>query len=427
MNDTRLRIDPSRNPILANLPGEAAVSLLHSGVRKCAVRGDILVREGDAPDFLLFVLEGEVAIFKGEVEIDRQPAGGVLGEMGVLTGQPRSATVKCVTDVRMIEVAAADFLALLDGYPQVLRSVVQALVRKFEATQGRRAEQVGNLERATDILSKCVSEEVLNAVLRHRTPEQLLNGTVEQAAILFIDIKGFSAIAETTPVEQLLAALNDHLGVIVDSVAKHNGTIVNFIGDAVLAVFNVPVPMSHPNVAALNCYLHCCCAMRDLQAKRRATGRVCFELGAGINHGSVVAGAIGSRTRFSYSVLGDEVNLAARLESLTRQYPVEIIISEASYKGLSAGLAERCLHFDRVRVKGRQTPVNLYTLAEMSAEERRAFADALALYLGGQFAQASSAFKSLRHPLAAHFVDRCDRLAESPPAIWDGCYSWQTK
>ncbi|MBI5772654.1 MAG: cyclic nucleotide-binding domain-containing protein [Verrucomicrobia bacterium] len=424
---TLFRIDPSRNPILANLQDDAASLLISKGVRNNYKAGEVLVREGAPSDFLMFVMSGEVAIYKGDVEIDRQPAGGVLGEMGVLTNQKRTATVKALTDLVVWEVQAADFLAVLDLYPQATRSMLAALVKKFEASQGRRVEQASSLQRATDILSRCISPEVVQTVLNHRTPDELLEGSVEEAAILFIDIKGFSSHAENLPARRLLNALNEHLEVIIRSVNLHQGTIVNFIGDAVLAVFNTPVPLSRPAVAAVNCYLQCIYELREMHARRRSRDAVCFDIGAGLNFGSVVAGAIGSQTRFTYSVLGDEVNLAARLERLTRAYPVEVILSESCVERLSIELAERCLLFDRVRVKGRGKPVSLYTLTELGPKDREAFDQARKLYLKGEFAAARKAFAKQPGAMAKFLAKRCAQLAKVRGLKWEGCYSWVTK
>src|SRR6185436_19221115 len=106
MKKPAFKLDPSRNPILANLPRAALAKLLESAKTVRLGHDKFLVREGDAPDALFFVTAGEVAIFKGEVEIDRQPAGGVLGEMGVLTGQKRTASVRCISDVEALRVEA---------------------------------------------------------------------------------------------------------------------------------------------------------------------------------------------------------------------------------------------------------------------------------------------------------------------------------
>jgi len=421
------KLDPSRNPVLANLPEKATKGLMQSAEHLSVKGGAILVREGDVSDSIFFVTAGEVAILKGDVEIDRQTAGGVLGEMGVLTGQSRTASVKCITDVEVLRVSAKAFLAAVDDHPDTMRTLIRDLVRKFEGSQGVRVQQANKIQKAVDTLSRCVSPEVLHRILNQRTPEELLEGSLNEAAILFFDIKGFSSAAEQMSPQELLRALNEHLDIIIDSVARHEGTIVNFIGDAVLAIFNCPVPLDRPAIAALNCYLQCRYQMRELHGRHRDGGKTCFELGAGLNYGTVVSGAIGSESRFSYSVLGDEVNLAARLESLTRHYPAEVILSESCYQRLSPELAGQCVQIDRVQVKGRKTPVGLYTLDAMPAEEKRAFDAALQLYLKGDFLAARDAFGRIKGSLAAYLGRRCADLATRTSFAWPGYFSWEVK
>jgi class 3 adenylate cyclase len=425
---TTFRVDPSRNPILANLPLQAQNQLLGHAQRVHFGANEIIIREGDPSEFLIFVSSGEVAILKGDIEIDRQQAGGILGEMGVLIEQRRTATVKSISEVEAWKVSAKDFLNTMDGYPMALRGMIRELIKKFEATAGVRVNQFTQTQRATDLLSRCVSKEVLDNILQTQTPEQLLEGSHQRAAILFFDIRGFSSMAERMNAGELLRALNEHLDVIIDSVAKHGGIIVNFIGDAVLAVFNTPLPIPQPAVSALNCYLDCRSQLRALHEQRRKTGQVCFDLGAGLNFGSVVAGAIGSADRFSYTILGDEVNLAARLESLTRHYPVEMIFSEACYAILTPELQEACLCFDRVQVKGRQHPVSLYTLDDGCAKDRQAFREAVQTYLAGDFEKALKSFVSLSSKLAARMAERCaEMMHRSSATAWPGYYTWIDK
>ena len=254
-----------------------------------------------------------------------------------------------------------------------------------------------------------------------------LSGTLEDAAVLFFDIRGFSTASEKMGPVPLLKALNDHLAIINARVAKHRGTIVNFIGDAVLAIFGCPVLLPDAAAAAVRCYLEAREELAAFQQHREATGEHCFDLGAGINHGSLVSGAIGSKERLSYSVLGDEVNLAARLESLTRHYPTEMIFSETCFDQLPDELKAHALLIDRCTVKGRKQPTGLYTLTSAPPEEKTAYEAALQKYLSGDFLAAESAFNEIPGPLAAYMRRRCGQLQVEEGKFWPGYYSWEVK
>lgn len=421
-----IKLDPIRNPVLGHLPAQITDTLIRQAVRERFPAGSCLMREGTPADAVFFILSGEFGIFKGDVEIDRQSSGGVLGEMGVLTGQTRTATVRCLTEVETLRVTAETFLGVIDRHPEVLRALISELVGKVQVTHTVRVKQVTSIQQARDTLSRCVSVEVLDQILERETPEQLLSGRLSEAAILFYDIKGFSAAAESMEPKRLLQALNEHLQIITDSVAKHRGTVINFIGDAVLAVFNCPIVLPDPASAALSCYEEAREGMKALQRKRRKRRQICFQLGAGLNYGKLVSGAIGSETRFSYTVIGDEVNLAARLESLTRHYPVELILSDSQYRKLPPERRAGCVLFDRVRVKGRKAPTRLYTLMPNDVMDRKRFEAAVRLYLKGQFEAARKEFATQRGLLAGFLGNRCKALQEHKVA-WRGYFSWEVK
>lgn len=421
------KFDPEKNPLLAKLSKNITDELLSTGKQYKLPAESYLVYEEEESDAIFFLMTGEVVILKDDREIDRQGPGGVIGEMGVLTNQLRTASVKCITDIEVLRVDAVNFLKVVDNNPKLLRSFIRDMVEKMRGTHQIRLQQLDKIQDAKDILSRTVSPEVLSYILDQQTPEQLLEGSLNTAAILFFDIRGFSSAAEHIAPRDLLKALNEHLAIIIESVEQFQGTIVNFIGDAVLAIFNCPVPLKEPADAALNCYLKCQSRFKALHEKQKLLGKIVFELGAGINFGTVVSGAIGAENRFSYNVLGDEVNLAARLEGLTRQYPVDIILSETSYCQLTPRLATKCIQFDYVQVKGRENPVGLYTLTKMKDQQRMLFQNALELYLSGNFSDAAREFANITGKLSFYLAKRCENLADQHKIGWPGYYSWEVK
>ncbi|MBI5802251.1 MAG: cyclic nucleotide-binding domain-containing protein [Verrucomicrobia bacterium] len=424
---TIFRLNPAKNPFLGNLPEEAMEDLIGCAKVQRLREGDVFIHEGEPSDSIFFINYGEVIILKGGVEIDRQSAGGVIGEMGVLTKALRSATIQCAADVELLRVEAADFIRIVDSQPAMLRNLVIDQLRKVTTSQDVRVNQGKQIVEAKEIFGRLVSPEVYERVISKRKPEEMLSGTLEDAAVLFFDIRGFSNASEKMGPQPLLKALNDHLAIINARVAKHRGTIVNFIGDAVLAVFGCPVPLPDAAAAAVRCYLEAREELCAFHQHREATGEHCFDLGAGINFGGLVSGAIGSKERLSYSVLGDEVNLAARLEGLTRQYPTEVIFSESCYDQLPQDLKQQSLLMDRCTVKGRKSPTGLYTLLAMPDPEKAAYDEALNKYLGGDFLAAESAFNEIPGPLSAYMRRRCGQLQVEQGQFWPGYYSWEVK
>ncbi len=411
----------TKSRLLSRLPPAAQARLLEQAEFLNFPAGHLLMEEGGASDSLYLVRTGEVAICKRGIEIDRQSAGGVLGEIGVLTELPRTASVRCLTAVEVVRFSAPAFLAVADECPELLRALLGELGGKIQTTQGVRLRQESLLRQARDILSRCVSTEVAERVLNQSSPEELLEGHLSEVTILFFDIRGFSKAAERLSPKDLLRAVNAHMEVIINEVIRGEGTVINFLGDAILVVFNCPVTRAFPADDALACYERCREALRPLTEENLGAR---FELGVGVNFGTVISGAIGSAARFNYTVLGDEVNLAARLESLTRQYPVEIILSGQCFAKLTHPYAERCVRFDRVRVKGREAPVELYTYDAIP--ERAEFGAAVDLYLAGDFAGAGQQFGRVTHPLAGYLAGRCAELrAGAQP--WPGFFTWDVK
>ena len=424
---TLFRLNPAKNPFLGNLP-ENAFEALMSRARVLQLKdGDVFIREGDPSDSMYFVNDGEVVILKGPVEIDRQRAGGVIGEMGVLTKAPRSATIRCVGDVELLRIEAEDFIRIVDSQPAMLRNLVIDQLQKVTSSHDVREKQGKQIVEAKEVFGRLVSPEVYERVISKRNADDLLNGTLEDAAVLFFDIKGFSTAAEKMGPQPLLKALNEHLAIINARISKHRGIVVNFIGDAVLAIFGCPVPAPDAAAAGVRCYLEARAELNAFHQHRKETGEHCFELGAGINYGSLVAGGIGSKERFSYTVLGDEVNLAARLEGLTRHYPTEVIFSESCYDQLPADLKAQSLLMDRCTVKGRKSPTGLYSLIDMADAEREAYDAALNKYLAGDFLAAECAFNTIPGPLAAYMRRRCGQLQVEQGKFWPGYYQWDVK
>jgi adenylate cyclase len=206
-------------------------------------------------------------------------------------------------------------------------------------------------------LSRFVPEEVAQRVIQSEEGATTGKGEVNETTILFTDIEGFTSISETLAPEQLIEALNEYFTLISKPIDECGGVISQFQGDAVLATFNAPRP--DPNHAS-NAVKAALGIQGALKGKLFGNG-VAFNTRIGINSGSVVGGLVGTGERVGYTVHGDNVNLAARLEQLNKEYGTRIMISENTRALIEPGTYEFRALGD-VSVRGRQQPVGIYTI-----------------------------------------------------------------
>ena len=206
-------------------------------------------------------------------------------------------------------------------------------------------------------LSKFVPDEVARQAKASEERMQAGQGEVREATILFTDIEGFTTISETMTPTELIATLNDYFAVVTKPIIEHGGVINQFQGDAILATFNLPETLPGHAAHAVRAALAMQSAIRD----RKFGDGVDLHSRVGINSGEIVGGLVGTGDRLGYTVHGDEVNLAARLEQLNKDYDSRIIVSQRTYE--LAGPAQfRFIQLGTTTVRGRSTPVVIYTL-----------------------------------------------------------------
>ncbi|HEX8434520.1 cache domain-containing protein [Archangium sp.] len=238
-----------------------------------------------------------------------------------------------------------------------------SLARAFNTMANGLAER----ERERDIFGRVVSPEVREKLLGG---ELRLGGETRRVAVVFSDIRGFSSLSERMDPQGVVALLNEYLTEMADAVRPYQGYINNFIGDAIVLVFGVPVDQATIERRAARAAL----AMQErlvvLNARRVARGDFPIKTGIGICAGEVVAGQIGSPERLLYTVIGDTVNVAARLEALTKDYPEHsILMSRSVADALGGEPGLRVESLGPIRVKGRAEPVDVSALhAESSGE-----------------------------------------------------------
>jgi adenylate cyclase len=262
-------------------------------------------------------------------------------------------------------------------------------------------------------------------------------GEMKELSVMFTDIRGFTTLSEGMTPNELVEWLNEYLGAMTDVLFKNYGTLDKYIGDAIMAFWGSPYPQQDHAVRACRCGLEMMQTLDRLNRKWLAEGKREVAMGVGINTGPVNVGNMGSNKRLSWTVMGDNVNLASRLEGLTKEYRVRCILSEATFLQVKDQFVAREL--DRIRVKGKKQPVKIYELLDTASEATKysgilsAFDTAMNLYRVQRWREAAAHFGELlaRYPEDGPtqiFLQRATEFLEQAPAEgWDGVYVMKTK
>jgi adenylate cyclase len=281
-------------------------------------------------------------------------------------------------------------------------------------------------QKIRNIFQKYVPEDVIDEFFAR--PESMLVGQQRVLAVLFSDIRKFTTISEALLPAQVVESLNAYFAQMVEIIVLHRGIVDKYIGDAIMAFYGAPVFRGDEGLQAVTTGLEMQEALQAFNVEQRARGRPAFEIGVGINHGEVLVGNIGSERKMDYTVVGDMVNVASRLEGLTKVYHQEVVISESVHRELKGQIP--CRQIDTVVVKGKTGHIRIYAPRRaLSGDERQAWElheKALALYHRRSFSWARQAFQQVLEILpsdyvAGMFVERCQRyMKEPPPADWVG-------
>jgi adenylate cyclase len=260
-----------------------------------------------------------------------------------------------------------------------------------------------------------------------------LEGEERELTVLFSDVRNFTAFSESLTPTELTSVMNRLLTPLTQAIHRHQGTIDKYMGDAVMAFWGAPLKDVQHARRALEGASAMLEALAALNRDFAAEGKSPLAMGIGLNTGPMSVGNMGSSFRVAYTVMGDNVNLASRLEGLTRNYGVPLIVSETTAEQVPDWAFRR---LDRVRVKGREAPLWILEplgpadgLSDERAEWRDAFEAALASYQAGEFEAAQAAFRPLAEadPVARLYLERLARLRASPPERWDGIWRHRDK
>jgi len=239
------------------------------------------------------------------------------------------------------------------------RDEIGALTQSFNDMASSLAEKDA-IKRA---FTRYVTREVVTEILKD--PDKIvLSGERREVTVLFCDVRGFTSISERLSPEEVVSLLNAFYTLMIDTTFKHDGTLDKFLGDGVMAVFGAPIYHPDHTLRALRTALAMQAGIRELSDRRVAEGHARLRIGIGVNAGTAVAGNVGTEARMEYTVIGDSVNLASRLESYAR--PGQILITEQTYEIVRDAIEARAL--GRLKVRGKEDELEVYEVLGVRPE-----------------------------------------------------------
>lgn len=334
---------------------------------------------------------------------------------------------------------SVDAVLALPGGNVSVNMTVQPL---FETTGERIGsmlvfEDISAEQRVRTTMARYMSTEVVDQLLS--TGESVLGGTTQVVSILFSDIRGFTTLSEGLGARETVNFLNDYFAEMVGVVINHAGILDKYIGDAIMALFGAPFCKPDDADRALAVANDMMVTLRGLNRRFQNQGRPTLKIGVGVATGEVVVGNIGSPARMEYTVMGDRVNIASRLEGANKYYKTGILLDDATVKALNTYTLLR--EIDLLRVKGKDRPVAVYeALAHHDSlsfpamrEVLEAFNEGLREYRKGNWLAAIKPFEtaSQMNPNdgpSAVYLERCRFYSKTPPPPdWDGVWVMMDK
>ncbi|MCM2279555.1 MAG: adenylate/guanylate cyclase domain-containing protein [Oligoflexia bacterium] len=289
--------------------------------------------------------------------------------------------------------------------------------------------------------AKYVAPAVVDSILKD--PAKLsVGGVKKDLTIMFSDIRSFTTFSERMDAKALAAFLNEYLGTMTEIVFAHEGTLDKYIGDAIMAFWGAPLDQKNHAENACRAAIRMMGALHEHKERFRTTYGIDVNIGIGINSGAVSVGNMGSNNNFAYTVIGDHVNLASRLEGLTKAYGVSILTTRYTFEEIDKAGGKQPPHrvLDHVKVKGKKKAVELIQVLDREFAERglKLFAEGRELYSRQKWDEAAQAFRQANDLLrpapglddgpCAEFVERCKMFKENPPgADWDGSWEMHSK
>lgn len=286
-------------------------------------------------------------------------------------------------------------------------------------------EDITREKRMKSTLVRYMAKDIVEKILGDPS-QQTLGGKRGKATIMFSDIRGYTGITESLSAEETVAFLNEYFSMMVNVIFEHDGVLDKYLGDGIMSVFGAPYPRDDDAVRSVRTALAMHEKLESFNRTRLSKGKAPIHIGIGISTGEVISGNIGSERRMEYTVIGDGVNVASRIEKLTKHYEAGILISDLTAKELNDLFTVRFV--DVVQVRGKKRPIELF---EVLGEKGKAltpgqqcFQDGMACYRNKDFKKAQDFFlKGVDlDPLCRIFLDRCIQLGNMDTSTWDGVW-----
>ena len=290
-------------------------------------------------------------------------------------------------------------------------------------------EDISEGKRLQGAMRRFMTQNVVDQIMGRE--DELLFGSACHASVLFADIRNFTSMAEGLAPRDTVDMLNEIFTELFEAVSQSDGMLDKFIGDALMAVYGAPLTSGRDALNAVESAIAMVAAIAGINARRRARGLADVKVGVGIASGEMVAGTIGSPKRMDYTVIGDSVNLAARLEKITKVYRVGVVICEDTAELAAATYPLREL--DTIRVRGRQRPARVFQVLTggqpLGPAALDAYARGRAALAARKWKDAAKAFQAAvaaapdDHPSALMLARAETLIRNPPPADWDGVWA----
>lgn len=299
-------------------------------------------------------------------------------------------------------------------------------------------DDISDAKRLKSTMYRYMTQELAEQLMENPDAAKM-GGDRKDVSVMFSDIRSYTTLTESLAAEEVVEMLNEYFEVMVDAVFAHKGILDKYIGDALMAVFGSPLPLEDHHWMAVCTAVEMRHRLVDFNQKRAGRNQSPIKIGIGINSDVVISGNIGSSKRMEFTAIGDGVNLSSRLESTSKLYGTDIVISETTYRPCADRVWARELDF--ITVKGKTQPVAIYEIlglrSEVIPDQKQQVVEhyqkARELYLNRQFALAIGEFATVleidrRDQAAALHIERCRHwLTNPPPDHWNGAWALTEK
>lgn len=309
-----------------------------------------------------------------------------------------------------------------------LSLLLDSFVKEIETSQ--------SMKRIRKAFSSFVPEEIIEDLIKNADNKTVTAGEKRNVCILICDIRSFTSISEKNKAENVVSFLNEYFSLMVKIIKKYGGSIDKFMGDSIMALFGAPISYEDNVLRAVNASKEMLSFLPQIDTSLLTLPNEVekIDIGIGLHYGEVILGSIGCEDKKDYTVIGDSVNLASRLEGLTKIYGMHLVVSDSVTKHLPNSVITH--RIDKVKVKGKQIPVCIYSIQselDINSEDYyRNYDKGIELYEIGAFALAIKYFeKSLdfypESKVSKLMIERCNQYLENPPENWDGAVALTSK